>query len=343
MTIDDEKPEGGIDKHKIWGIFGFIIVMIVILLLVSTLTNKEKKGIVGHAVGTGLKGLPCVNEWYYADKDSNIIGDIHNGCEDVDNDGKPWCATKTVIKEGKNLYIAQNGEGTEWDYCKEDTTTTKKVQTIEPPKECSDTDDGQNYFIAGETKHPGYAFVLKDFCEGEKVTEYSCNGVELIIDKKKCSSFGKEYICKDGACVKPDCTDSDEGLDYFVAGETHFFGNLNIYKDSCELIDNIKWLTEYSCKDDQVFLDKKKCSSFGKEYICENGACTKEITPPEPKQQSTTTEKTTSQTESSQSPSAPPKTIQSISTTDIRKNIITYSDGSTSTYLCNEKGTCTPE
>jgi hypothetical protein len=49
------------------------------------------------------------------------------GCTEFDSEDKPWCATQTVNKDGKEVYISGNGQGTAWQYC--DKESVKNIVT----------------------------------------------------------------------------------------------------------------------------------------------------------------------------------------------------------------------
>lgn len=50
----------------------------------------------------------CLPQWYYSN--NGAISGPYNGCADVDNNGKPWCATQAAYVQGKKY-------GTDWKYC----------------------------------------------------------------------------------------------------------------------------------------------------------------------------------------------------------------------------------
>ncbi len=59
-----------------------------------------------------VESVDCLPVWYYAKRDGSVGGPYY-GCEDIDNDGKPWCAIKAVSVE----YYNENKYGTDWAYC----------------------------------------------------------------------------------------------------------------------------------------------------------------------------------------------------------------------------------
>lgn len=50
----------------------------------------------------------CLPQWYYSNE--GVVSGPYNGCADVDNNGKPWCATQATYVQGKQY-------GTDWKYC----------------------------------------------------------------------------------------------------------------------------------------------------------------------------------------------------------------------------------
>ncbi len=54
-------------------------------------------------------GNKCLSEWYYAKDEKTVLGP-YKGCEDVDKNGKPWCAVKAAYVQGEKY-------GTDWTNC----------------------------------------------------------------------------------------------------------------------------------------------------------------------------------------------------------------------------------
>lgn len=145
---------------------------------------------------------------------------------------------------------------------------------------CTDSDSGTDYDVKGTVnfKNPsnGSRAEESDFClpaDGAKigyVAEYYCNSRGAIRIDHKCPNG-----CKNGACMKEpgyECTDSDDGKDYSVKGETTDFGDTR--KDSC--LDS-NTLTEFYCEQAEGQTrpsrgaKQKKC-----EYGCKDGVCVEE-------------------------------------------------------------------
>ena len=93
-------------------------------------------------------------------------------------------------------------------------------------RSCSDSDNGIDFYKKGAIVYTLYGkeYNYIDYCytrTGAAMTwlnEYYCTTYDTVRSKEKyCGSLG----CKDGACVaekKPECRDSDDGLDYNVKG-----------------------------------------------------------------------------------------------------------------------------
>jgi len=84
---------------------------------------------VGQAV-LGFSDAKCVQEeWWYQDGNGKLTGP-HNGCIEGVNE-PPWCALKTVYKEGKQVYLTGGKQGINWKYCDQSKQLDLKCQTIE--------------------------------------------------------------------------------------------------------------------------------------------------------------------------------------------------------------------
>ncbi len=134
-------------------------------------------------------------------------------------------------------------------------------------EKCADTDNGKNVLqrgtltVANQTK--------ADACVTDtKILEYYCtsdggwNMSEL--------SCPADYICKEGACAIPQCTDSDNGADVFTNGTTV---KSNVTKtDHCF---DANHAIKYHCENNEI---KEATVSCPAGYACENGACLESCT-----------------------------------------------------------------
>lgn len=141
-------------------------------------------------------------------------------------------------------------------------------------KRCTST-DGDNPFVKGTT-NDGQGTKVTDKCNGNEIIDYKCNASG---DVQNMNGYICPNGCNDGACVKapveeptPECTDSDNGKDYSVKGETADFGNTR--KDSCFDSNTV---TEFYCEQAEGqtrpsrAAEQKIC-----EYGCNDGACVAE-------------------------------------------------------------------
>ena len=68
-----------------------------------------------------------------------------------------------------------------------------------PPTECTDSDGGDNVYVAGVTvgNNDGYGVYREDFClDEDTVFEYFCWGIDVVQGSRNCESQ-----CVDGACL----------------------------------------------------------------------------------------------------------------------------------------------
>jgi len=104
-------------------------------------------------------------------------------------------------------------------------TMGAKTSSIIPPQiaTCTDSDGGLNYSVKGSVTASNFEGLKTDNCppyiDGlAHLNEYYCNGTVGEVKDYVCSNG-----CSAGACVNsttPTCTDSDEGLNYYVKGTT---------------------------------------------------------------------------------------------------------------------------
>ena len=81
--------------------------------------------VAGKAVA-GFSDDGCVSgKWFYEKSDGSMEGP-YTGCTE-EFDDKPWCATKTVTKDGREVYVSGSKEGTKWKHCGEEATGQELV------------------------------------------------------------------------------------------------------------------------------------------------------------------------------------------------------------------------
>lgn len=150
-------------------------------------------------------------------------------------------------------------------------------------KYCKDSDGGKNYYTRGNASTSqcvyytgvggcGASKPKTDTCDGEVLTEYYCDGIEL-----KSINYTCPYGCSNGACLaeKPvttECTDTDGGKDYYTKGATSA-PRMGTTYDACY---NGAVLVEAYCLGDGIKTEEYNCL-----HGCSNGVCLKEApTPP---------------------------------------------------------------
>ena len=82
--------------------------------------------------------------------------------------------------------------------------------------ECTDSDGGKNYYVAG-TNNLSSGFVNSDSCSGSQVLEYYCSNNPGSVSSL--STFSNELYncpngCKDGACIV--LNDTFEKINYII-------------------------------------------------------------------------------------------------------------------------------
>lgn len=169
-----------------------------------------------------------------------------------------------------------------WNYNQNQTTPMTGEATFTPS--CTDTDNGENYFVGGKVTQ---SFTSeKDFCSSNKeLTEYYCEGSVIKERKVSCSCktatfVGGGHILNSGYCDN-ECVDTDSNYlfngEYFVQGKAikkaTTFSASQLKTDKCGgLFQPANQLTEYRCNlFGNVASDKTIC-----EYGCANGKCSQE-------------------------------------------------------------------
>ncbi|MEM4271233.1 MAG: hypothetical protein QXO70_04030, partial [Candidatus Pacearchaeota archaeon] len=195
-----------------------------------------------------------------------------------------FCENNQVIKNffgiNEGCYNCVGGE------CKEEKSEEEKyIREEKKIITCYDSDNGKNYYSKGNTSIYGDDLLLGmhfDYCKNnEIVIEFFCEGNNAISEEFICPS-GNE--CRDGSCVRitqtpqpqqpptktpSTCSDSDNGLNYYVSGIVIDSGNPQGLRDYC--IGNS--LIEYYCQDSGAEGYKISFQEVNCPNGCYNGAC----------------------------------------------------------------------
>lgn len=198
------------------------------------------------------------------------------------------------MKSPKNLFIGTNGgfEGEVDDFkvWNRVLSSDEVIREYEVYREfvdasCSDSDGGADYDEKGRVTvvSNGNTDNFDDICVGDRLTEYSCLGVEKNSQNKDCEfgcsdgackadpcagvSCNEGFFCSEGNCLKETtCTDSDNGLDYSTKGFVRRMGEGfdDTYNDVCVG----GRLTEYSCSGTD-----QRSTNYDCPYQCDEGKC----------------------------------------------------------------------
>lgn len=129
--------------------------------------------------------------------------------------------------------------------------------------QCTDSDNGENEKVAG--KAVSGMDSKSDSCNGPyEVLEYYCDNGQISNKQIICDD---NYECKNGACVVSQCSDSD-GKDSAKKGTTKL--GKETMEDSC-INGAVK---EYFCSSNEIKNEVIQCSAG---YVCDAGACIKEV------------------------------------------------------------------
>jgi hypothetical protein len=132
---------------------------------------------------------------------------------------------------------------------------------------CTETDSGRDYFETGTTTKG--KMKKDDRCaDSTRLIEYYCTGSEIANETVGCQNG---YECSIGKCVvvptKPNCTDSDKGMDRYTAGVVSYAGDE--YSDYCTIVDTVK---EYYCANStKTVSDTLLNCPLG--FECQGGKC----------------------------------------------------------------------
>lgn len=126
---------------------------------------------------------------------------------------------------------------------------------------CVDSDNGQGTDTAGATTYG--ATVNNDSCaDASTVKEYYCESGQVKSKNIACAS-GK--VCQAGKCVEPTCTDSDNGQNKEVVGNTTL--GTTTHQDTCY---SETMVIEYFCQGGAIANVKLACDSTD---VCLSGKC----------------------------------------------------------------------
>lgn len=189
-----------------------LLIFSVLALFVVAGCSKPLAGQAINFGGTEYSTEGCVSgEWWYELSDGTMVGEGRGGIvgctteyADLDANGNPipWCATATVSKLGKEVYVSGSGA---WKNCevaqsageassKEGGRGQSEEETGfggSEPVPCNDSDGGLNYDVKGTLTNPD-GETYEDFCSWGDVTSAGA-GV-----KKETSDYVYEYYCIDG-------------------------------------------------------------------------------------------------------------------------------------------------
>jgi hypothetical protein len=140
----------------------------------------------------------------------------------------------------------------------------KEGEERKPEVLCDDSDGGKDFYTKGKIQVENWGTSF-DSCFGPdsiNLLEHYCEEGKPQEIEYKCPT-----VCREGACLKVTCEESDGGDNYYEKG-TVSIGPDKLFVDSCK---NEKDLIEYSC-DKGVGYDSNIITCM---YGCEKGACLK--------------------------------------------------------------------
>ncbi len=184
------------------------------------------------------------------------------------------CSAGAVCQEGKCLFASEVNCGDGIDEDKDGSADCQDTDCINDAAclKCEDSDGGKDFSKKGVVTTSANPEGLSDSCDGLlNVVEGFCYANKYKVEEQNCKTmFGANYFCQDGACIPPNCVDSDGGTNIQVSGTvTTADGS---FSDEC--IDNTM-LTEGFCLDGVYAFAKPNCLTLGTGYACQNGVCIK--------------------------------------------------------------------
>lgn len=231
------------------------------LLTKGTVKGTNVKGIFGSKSDecTSAYGGVKLGEYYCIDSKSYDFAVLD-------------CPTGAVCQEGKCLFSSEVNcadgvdEDTDGNIDCQDTDCKSDAACLK----CEDSDGGKDFSKKGIVTTAVAPDGVSDSCDGLlNVVEGFCYANKYNVEEQSCKTlFGANYFCQDGACVLPNCVDSDSGSNIQVSGTvTTADGS---FSDEC--IDNTM-LTEGFCLDGVYAFAKKNCLTLGTGYACNGGKC----------------------------------------------------------------------
>ena len=259
----------------------------------SSFTMKQCNCVDGACAGTGQYG-------YFWD----VPNDEIESCSDSDN-GKNYDdkGTITISADGHDYSLTDNcyspGHTITEYYCEGGLPKLQNklcdcqdgvcYQEPEPVSECSETDDGKDYYEKGVATwtqyYDGDNGVGTDTCmDSQKLKEFFCTD----LNQGDVTTYTCPYGCEDGVCLDEEiieesvneCDDSDGGKDYYEKGYTQCLnGHCTLTWDYCADSSSDlpgkttgKYLYEGFCNS----ADDPQLKFYQCPYGCVNGACLKE-------------------------------------------------------------------
>jgi hypothetical protein len=202
-----------------------------------------------------VKELFCENSMQRYEYATCANGCVSGACRDATTCAPNWtCGNWGACVDGSQIKTCTQSN------CPLQLLTKTESQSCSTSSACSDSDNGRDFYIKGTlVDMTGRSSV--DFCAGDSVGEYYCDGDSSRFEYKVC-----EVGCSNGACKAFTCSDTDGGIDYFVKGTVVSLidQNSTTSVDSCS--GNI--LTEYYCDSAYIKSESKTCDNG-----CENGRC----------------------------------------------------------------------
>ncbi|MDP2973486.1 MAG: dockerin type I domain-containing protein [Candidatus Diapherotrites archaeon] len=174
-----------------------------------------------------------------------------------------------------SVTVSANGFKTKTVYITQSTTIIYLEHAAE---ECDDTDNGENYYIKGETLNT--EFHCEDSCQQPNGRGYVL--LECVCDASAAKgAVAKPYVCPRGTCVGGICT--DEPIEQTCTAECKKDGVRDEFSKGYLILTNQncdQQIIYDECKDSEV-LYERKCTSgdnFASEeircaYGCEGGVC----------------------------------------------------------------------